>query len=79
MDISLFIQLVNGIGFPIACVVALGVYIVWDKKNTGKLLRELTSAVQDLSIVKEGYADLKSAVENLNQLILKILEGRKEV
>lgn len=79
MDISLFIQLVNGIGFPIACVVALGVYIVWDKKNTGKLLRELTSAVQDLSIVKEGYTDLKSAVENLNQLILKILEGRKEV
>lgn len=33
MDVNTFIQIVNGIGFPIAACIAMGVFIVWDKKQ----------------------------------------------
>ena len=33
MDVNTFIQIVNGIGFPIAACIAMGVFIVWDKKT----------------------------------------------
>lgn len=36
MDINMFIQIVNGVGFPIAACIAMGIFIVWDKKQNLK-------------------------------------------
>ena len=72
MDVNTVIQIINGVGFPIACVIGLASYIVWDKKNMQKTLAQLTDAVKDLSTLKEGYAELRASMDNLNLLIRKI-------
>lgn len=33
MDINTFIQVVNGVGFPIAACIAMGAFIVWERKS----------------------------------------------
>ena len=72
MNVNDFIQIINGVGFPIACVIGLALYIVWDKKTMQKTLLQLTDAVKDLSNLKEGYAELRASMDNLNLLIRKI-------
>ena len=42
MDINMFIQIVNGVGFPIAACIAMGIFIVWDKKTKFKEKEEYT-------------------------------------
>ena len=37
-----------------------------------KTLLQLTDAVKDLSNLKDGYAELRASMDNLNRLIRKI-------
>ena len=37
MDVSTIIQLINGVGFPIFACIAMGAFIVWDRKTNRKI------------------------------------------
>lgn len=68
MDISQFSQLIGALGFPIACVMGMGWYIVQKDKQhssdikdltkavaeTNKMVQQLTTRIDTLIEVKEG-------------------------
>lgn len=68
MDIEMLIQLVNGVGFPIFACVALGLFIVWDKKtrreeynkseaSTNAVLEKLSDAVNNNTLIIQKLID----------------------
>lgn len=76
MDVNTFIQIINGVGFPIAACIGMAVFIVWNIKNTRED-REENRKIQD-----ETLSSLKESVDNntatINKLIQQ-LEGLKNV
>lgn len=57
MDINMFIQIVNGVGFPIAACIAMGFFIVWDKKTKFKEKEEYQKKQNEM---------LKTILESVN-------------
>lgn len=57
MDINMFIQIVNGVGFPIASCIAMGIFIVWDKKTKFKEKEEYQKKQNEM---------LKTILESVN-------------
>lgn len=68
MDVNTIIQLINGVGFPIFSCIALGVFIVWDKKsrraeynkneaNTNAVLEKLSDAVNNNTLTIQKLLD----------------------
>lgn len=70
MDINQFIQLVNGVGFPIATTVALGFFIIWDKKSRRIDRKNYYEMEQQL------FKNLEESVNNntqaINQMLIKL-------
>lgn len=67
MSVDTFIQIVNGVGFPIAACIGMAVFIVWDRKNRMKETNTL-------------YNTLKASLDNntatLNKLV-ELMEGKQ--
>lgn len=68
MDINTVIQLINGVGFPIAACISMGFFIVWDKKNRREDIKE-SSQKQD-EILKK----LTESVDNNTSTVQKLIE-----
>lgn len=70
MDINQFIQLVNGVGFPIATTIGLACFIVWDKKQ------RVQSREQYNEMQTALFHNLETSIENntkaINQLLIKL-------
>ena len=73
MDVSAIIQLINGVGFPIFACIAMGAFIVWDRK-TNRKMREENSTKQDAL-----YNSLKDSVDNNTRTIEKLMEKIDEM
>lgn len=49
MDVNTVVQLINGVGFPIAACVAMGAFIVWYIKKITPMFEELKVTMQTLT------------------------------
>lgn len=69
MTVDTVIQLINGVGFPIAACIAMGAYVMFSKKaeikrtensdaNTEKTLGEVKSAIENNTTVIKMLADI---------------------
>ena len=61
MSVDTFIQIVNGVGFPIAACIGMAVFIVWDRKNRTKETNSL-------------YGTLKASLDNNTATLNKLVE-----
>ena len=61
MSVDTFIQIVNGVGFPIAACIGMAVFIVWDRKNRTKETATL-------------YNTLKASLDNNTATLNKLVE-----
>lgn len=61
MSVDAFIQIVNGVGFPIAACIGMAVFIVWDRKNRTKETNAL-------------YNTLKASLDNNTATLNKLVE-----
>lgn len=73
MDVSTITQLINGVGFPIFACIAMGAFIVWDRK-TNRKMREENNTKQDAL-----YNSLKDSVDNNTRIIEKLMEKIDEM
>lgn len=73
MDVSTITQLINGVGFPIFACLAMGAFIVWDRKINRKM-REENNTKQDAL-----YNSLKDSVDNNTRTIEKLMEKIDEM
>lgn len=67
-EVNVIIQLINGVGFPIAACIALGWFIVWDRKNREKERVEMQQNQENI------LAQIKESVDNNTKLIQKLLK-----
>lgn len=69
MTVDTVIQLINGVGFPIAACVAMGAYVMFSKRaeikrtenadaNTEKTLGEVKSAIENNTTVVKMLVDI---------------------
>ena len=69
MSMDAIIQLINGVGFPIAACIAMGAYVMYTKKaeikrtedadaNTEKTLGEVKSAIENNTTVVKMLVDI---------------------
>lgn len=57
-----FVNIINAVGFPIACVLALGVY---SYKTTNKIIALTEKVTNALTETSENMKDLAEAINNL--------------
>lgn len=72
MDVNTFIQIVNGIGFPIAACIAMGVFIVWDKKTRNE------QQITQMEKQEELYQKLADSVNANTAIIQRLLDRMGE-
>lgn len=72
MDINMFIQIVNGVGFPIAACIAMGIFIVWDKKTKFKEKEEYQNKQNE--ILKTILESVNNNSRTIEKLINKLGE-----
>lgn len=72
MDVNTFIQIVNGIGFPIAACIAMGVFIVWDKKTRNEYQKT------QMEKQEEMYLKLADSVNANTAIIQRLLDKMGE-
>lgn len=72
MDVNTFIQIVNGIGFPIAACIAMGVFIVWDKKTRNEHQKA------QMEKQEEMYQKLADSVNANTAIIQRLLDRMGE-
>ena len=58
MTVETVIQLINGVGFPIAACIALGAYVMISKKAEIKTLGEGKAAIENNSSVIKMLVDI---------------------
>ena len=69
MTVETVIQLINGVGFPIAACIAMGAYVMYTKKaeikrtedadeKTGKTLGEVKAAIENNTTVVKMLVDI---------------------
>lgn len=68
MDVNMVVQLINGVGFPIAACIAMGGYLVWSKKQC----KEKDEKISENT--KEMIDKLSQAVENNTLAITRLVE-----
>ncbi len=68
MDVNTIIQIINGVGFPIAACIAMGAFIVWDKVSRQKSRKE------DIEKQDELLSKLTSTVDNNTKVIQQIAD-----
>lgn len=66
--VNTMIQIINGVGFPIAACVALGAYVVWDKKERRKQYSEQQTKQEKM------FSKLEEAVNSNTTIVRQLLE-----
>lgn len=66
MTVDTVIQLINGVGFPIAACVAMGAYVIYTKKAEIKRTEDADEKTE------KTLGEVKAAVEN-NTTVIKML------
>lgn len=59
--VNAFIQIVNGVGFPIAACIGMAFFIVWDRKTRAKENNAL-------------YSMLKTSIDNNTTTLQKLVD-----
>lgn len=74
LDINGIIQIINGVGFPITACIAMGTFIVWDKKTK----RE--DSQQQQAQLQEMFSKVSESINNntliITRLVQKLEDGR---
>ena len=85
MEVSALIELISTLGFPIACVIALGIFI-WKIYNQSvareeKLMTEITEnrlvnekAISTIALFAERFSRIENDVESIKNDIVVIKE-----
>lgn len=66
MSMDAVIQLINGVGFPIAACIAMGAYVMYSKKAEIKRTEDADEKTE------KTLGEVKAAVEN-NTTVIKLL------
>lgn len=66
MSMDAIIQLINGVGFPIAACIAMGAYVMYTKKAEIKRTEDADKKTE------KTLGEVKAAVEN-NTTVIKLL------
>lgn len=66
MTVDTVIQLINGVGFPIAACIAMGAYVMYAKKAEIKRTEDADANTE------KTLGEVKSAIEN-NTTVIKML------
>lgn len=66
MSMDAIIQLINGVGFPIAACIAMGAYVMYTKKAEIKRTEDADEKTE------QTLGEVKAAVEN-NTTVIKML------
>jgi hypothetical protein len=66
MTVDTVIQLINGVGFPIAACIAMGAYVMFSKKAEIKRTKDADANTE------KTLGEVKSAIEN-NTTVIKML------
>lgn len=66
MSMDAIIQLINGVGFPIAACIAMGAYVMYTKKAEIKRTEDADQKAE------KTLGEVKAAVEN-NTTVIKLL------
>lgn len=66
MTVDTVIQLINGVGFPIAACIAMGAYVMFSKKA------EIKRTENSDATTEKTLGEVKSAIEN-NTTVIKML------
>lgn len=66
MSMDAIIQLINGVGFPIAACIAMGAYVIYTKKAEIKRTEDADKKTE------QTLGEVKAAVEN-NTTVIKML------
>lgn len=66
MSMDAIIQLINGVGFPIAACIAMGAYVMYTKKAEIKRTEDADQKME------KTLGEVKAAVEN-NTTVIKLL------
>lgn len=66
MTVDTVIQLINGVGFPIAACIAMGAYVMYTKKAEIKRTEDANQKTE------KTLGEVKAAVEN-NTTVIKLL------
>lgn len=66
MTVDTVIQLINGVGFPIAACIAMGAYVMYTKKAEIKRTEDADQKTE------KTLGEVKAAVEN-NTTVIKLL------
>lgn len=72
MEVNTFIQLVNGIGFPIAACIAMAVFIIWDKKNHREDKKEIYDKYE------QSFDALRVSIENNTKIVQTLIDNIKD-
>ena len=70
MDVNSIIQIISGVGFPIACCIAMGLFIVWDKKSRREDMKE--NAEKQNEVLDKLNTTISENTKLLNQLMIKV-------
>lgn len=73
MDVNMFIQIVNGVGFPIAACIGMGFFIVWDKKNRREDIKQTSLRQQEL------LEKLGESVDNNTKMVEQLVKKLGDV
>lgn len=66
MTVDTVIQLINGVGFPIAACIAMGAYVMYTKKAEIKRTKDADEKTE------KTLGEVKAAIEN-NTTVIKML------
>lgn len=83
MDMSVIVELIGTLGFPIACVLALGIFVykLWQQSVTReeKLMAEIAEnrqvnkqAIETISLYAERLTHIEDSVANIQSDVIVI-------
>lgn len=72
MNVSDIITLINGVGFPIFACIAMGAFIVWDRKQRAVEKKQRKESEEyTLNTLKEAVDNNTRIIEKLYNAIMK--------
>lgn len=78
MTVDSVIQLINGVGFPIAACIAMGAYVMFSKKAEIKRTEDADDKTEKtLGEVKAAVENNTTVIKMLIDILLKREEGEK--
>ena len=79
MDMSAFIQLIQGVGFPIACAVAMFIMLNKEQKEHKEETAQISQTITDLKekfaeSINDQKTDMVAALNNNTLVLQKLLD-----